>query len=77
MAYQGDSFESSKTPTINRMTCKVLYAGGLSETSTVNTGVKQGCLVAPFLFLLAIDRIMKETTESSEWDPVELGGATR
>ena len=46
----------------DRMTCKVLHAGRLSESFTVNTGVKQGCLMAPFLFLLAIDWIMKETT---------------
>ena len=45
------------------MTCKVLHAGGLSESFTVNTGVKQGCLMAPFLFLLAIDWIKKETTK--------------
>jgi len=44
------------------MSCKVLNAGGLSESFTVNTAVKQGCLMAPFLFLLAIDWIMKETT---------------
>ena len=46
----------------DRMSCKVLNAGGLSESFTVNTAVKQGCLMAPFLFLLAIDWIMKETT---------------
>ena len=43
------------------MICKALHAGGLSESFTVNTGVKQGCLMAPFLFLLAIDWMMKET----------------
>ena len=46
----------------DRMTCKVLHAGGLSESFTVTTGVEQGCLMAPVLFLLAIHWIMKETT---------------
>lgn len=53
MASQANSFKSSETPP----------AGGLSESFTVNTGVKQGCLMAPSLFLLAIDWIMKETTK--------------
>ena len=37
-----------------------------TESFTVNTGIKQGCLMAPFLFLLAIDWIMKETTRERQ-----------
>lgn len=48
----------------DRMTCRVLHAGRLSDTFTVKSGVKQGCLMSPFLFLLAIDWIMKETTDN-------------
>lgn len=43
--------------------CKVMHAGQLSQSFEVKTGVKQGCLLSPFLFLLAIDWTMRETTE--------------
>ena len=44
------------------MSCKIAHAGQLSESFEVKTGVRQGCLLSPFLFLLAIDWIMKTTT---------------
>ena len=40
-----------------------MHAGQLSKSFNVKTGVKQGCLLSPFLFLLAVDWIMKETTK--------------
>ena len=43
--------------------CKVNHAGQLSESFEVKTGVCQGCLLSPFLFLLVIDWIMKTTIE--------------
>ena len=59
----------------DKMTCRVLHASGLSDSFTVNTGVKQGCLMAPFLFLLAMDWIMKETTREQrngiQWNLLE------
>ena len=48
--------------TYQGMTCKVAHAGQLSESFEVRTGVRQGCLLSPFLFLLVIDWIMKTTT---------------
>ena len=44
------------------MNCRVTHAGQLSECFEVKTGVRQGCLLSPFLFLLVIDWIMKTTT---------------
>ena len=48
--------------TFQDMSCKIAHAGQLSESFEVKTGVRQGCLLSPFLFLLVIDWIMKTTT---------------
>jgi hypothetical protein len=44
------------------MSCRVLHGGKLTDSFQVRTGVRQGCLLSPFLFLLAIDWIMKNST---------------
>ena len=49
--------------TYEGMSCKVVHEGKLSESFNVETGVRQGCLLSPFLFLLAMDWIMKTTTD--------------
>ena len=41
--------------------CKVIHEGSLTEPFLVNSGVKQGCLLSPFLFLLSLDWVMKES----------------
>ena len=50
--------------TYDGMTCKVTHAGRLTESFQVKTGVRQGCLLSPFMFLVAIDWIMKTTTKT-------------
>ena len=40
---------------------KVICGQHLTEEFDINTGVKQGCILYPFLFCLAIDWIMKKT----------------
>ena len=47
------------------MTCQVVHQGKLTRKFEVKTGVRQGCLLSPFLFLLAIDWVMKQTTEGA------------
>ena len=44
------------------MKCRVIHRGQLSNSFEVKTGVRQGCLLSPFLFLLVIDWVMKTTT---------------
>ena len=48
--------------TFQDMSCKIASAGQLSESFEVKTGIRQGCLLSPFLFLLVIDWIIKTTT---------------
>nr|KAG5695112.1 hypothetical protein BaRGS_017211 [Batillaria attramentaria] len=49
--------------TYQDMRCRIAHAGQLSESFKVKAGVRQGYLLSPFLFLLAIDWIMKTTTK--------------
>ena len=44
------------------LTCRVVHSGKLTDQFEVKTGVRQGCLLSPFLFLLAIDWVMKSAT---------------
>ena len=44
------------------MSGRIAHAGQQSESFEVKTGVRQGCLLSPFFFLLIIDWIMKITT---------------
>ncbi|EDO50002.1 predicted protein, partial [Nematostella vectensis] len=40
-----------------------LHSSAWQTAFEIRTGVRQGCLLSPFLFLLAIDWIMKTSTD--------------
>jgi Reverse transcriptase (RNA-dependent DNA polymerase)/Domain of unknown function (DUF6451)/Endonuclease/Exonuclease/phosphatase family len=44
------------------MTCRVVHGQQITDAFQVKTGVRQGCLLSPFLFLLSIDWVMKTST---------------
>lgn len=48
--------------TYDGLSCRVVHEGQLTEKFEVKTGLRQGCLLSPFLFLLAIDWIMRSVT---------------
>ena len=50
--------------TYDGMTCSVTHAGRLTESFQEKTGVRQRCLLSPFMFLVAIDWIMKTNTKN-------------
>ena len=58
-----EKFMAITKNTYEGMSCKVLHEGTLTDKIKVKTGMRQGCLLSPFLFLLAVDWIMKESTE--------------
>ena len=43
-------------------TCQVIHDGKLTEPFFVQTGVRQGCLLSPTIFLLVVDWIMRQAT---------------
>ena len=44
---------------------RVIHNGELTPPFSVKTGVRQGCILSPMLFLLVIDWIMKTTPEGN------------
>ena len=55
------------------LSCRVIHRGQPTEAFNVRTGVRQGCLLSPPLFLIAIDWIMRAATAQArnwiQWTP--------
>ena len=70
-----DKYISIVKATYDGMTCRVLHGGDITDKFHVLTGVRQGCILSPFLFLLAIDWVMKNTTlgqrNGIQWTMIE------
>ena len=45
---------------------KISHEGKLSDFIQVRSGVKQGCILSPSLFLLILDRVMKRVKSFKE-----------
>ncbi|KAL8605568.1 hypothetical protein ACOMHN_031505 [Nucella lapillus] len=43
-------------------TCRVIHEGKLTDPFQVQTGVRQGCLLSPTIFLMVVDWIMRQST---------------
>ena len=44
--------------------CQVIHNGKLTEPFEVKTGVRQGCLLSPMIFLIVVDWIIRRTTDN-------------
>ncbi|VDP41182.1 unnamed protein product [Schistosoma curassoni] len=50
----------------DRLNCKIVHGGQLTDSFEVKTGDMQGCLLSLFLFLLLIDWIMNTSTSEGK-----------
>jgi hypothetical protein len=41
-------------------TCQVVHEGKLSDTIATDTGVSQGCISSPIIFLMVMDDVMNK-----------------
>lgn len=60
--------------TYQGMQCQVHHEGSPTEKFQVLNGVRQGCLPSPFLFLLCVNWIIKQTTNNQtgiQWSLTE------
>src|ERR1700712_5013063 len=46
--------------------CSVLHCGKLSDKFTVETGVRQGCVLSPLLFITVLDEVLRETVQQGQ-----------
>ncbi|VDO65523.1 unnamed protein product [Schistosoma margrebowiei] len=63
----GDFFDTMEfLNSYDGLQCKVVHGGQLTDAFQLRTGVRQGCLLSPFLFLLVVDWIMKTSTSAGK-----------
>jgi hypothetical protein len=47
----------------NQFSCRVLHNGQLTTPFETKSGVRQGCLLSPLLFLVVLDKVMRASLD--------------
>ena len=59
----------------DKATCAVLFNSSIGDWLRTTVGVRQGCLLSPTLFVIFLERIMKDALEDHD-GTVSIGGGT-
>jgi len=62
-----DRFINIFKPLYDNSSCCVKTASGYTEFFEIVSGVRQGCILSPFLFIIVIDFVMRRTMDKSEY----------
>ena len=68
----GGTENGIKSMYVNSLAC-VRVKGGGSESFRINSGVRLGCIMSPWLFNVYMDREMKEVKMGMGWREVRMG----
>ena len=52
--------------------CRVVHEGRVSQPISVQTGVRQGCILSPTMFLIVIDAVMQNVNRG-KWRGIQWG----
>jgi hypothetical protein len=58
---------------VTRNTCQVVHEGKLSDTIAVNTGVSQGSILSPIIFLKVMDDVMNKMILGEKRKEIDFG----
>ena len=62
---------SGTKPIYKESRCRVVHEDQFTDSFEIKTGVRLGCLLSPFLFIIVIDWLMSKTIKrTKEWNTV-------